>query len=159
MIRFFFAFSRNSMQQQAASSEPVYVISVAARLAELPCWVLRVLDQEGVVVPVRTDSNRRLYSDQDIVVLARVRHWTEIRGVNINGVKVILEIEKAHAEALQAQARANADAPESGRGENAPQAAIASGAVRLALPAPHARCGPRAFLTACRRPAARPKIR
>ena len=81
------------MQQQAASSEPVYVISVAARLAELPCWVLRVLDQEGVVVPVRTDSNRRLYSDQDIVVLARVRHWTEVRGVNIAGVKVIMEIE------------------------------------------------------------------
>ena len=75
------------------NSEPVYVISVAARLAGLPCWVLRVLDQEGIVVPLRTDSNRRLYSDRDIVVLGRVRHLTEERGVNIAGVKVILEME------------------------------------------------------------------
>ena len=74
--------------------EPVYVISVAARLAGLPCWVLRVLDQEGIVVPVRTDSNRRLYSDADIAPLHRVRHLTEDRGVNIAGVKVILEMEK-----------------------------------------------------------------
>jgi MerR family transcriptional regulator, heat shock protein HspR len=75
-------------------NEPVYVISVAARLAGLPCWVLRVLDQEGIVVPRRTDSNRRLYSDADIVTLARVRHLTEERGVNIAGVKVILELEQ-----------------------------------------------------------------
>lgn len=78
-------------------NEPVYVISVAARLAGLPCWVLRVLDQEGIVVPVRTESNRRLYSDADIATLNRVRHLTEERGVNIAGVKVILEIERAAA--------------------------------------------------------------
>jgi len=78
--------------------EPVYVISVAARLAGLPCWVLRVLDQEGIVVPVRTDSNRRLYSDADIVTLNHVRHLTEDRGVNIAGVKVILEMERTRDE-------------------------------------------------------------
>lgn len=81
----------------SSDTEPVYVISVAARLAGLPCWVLRVLDQEGIVVPVRTDSNRRLYADADIALLARVRYLTEERGVNIAGVKVVLEIEKAHA--------------------------------------------------------------
>jgi MerR family transcriptional regulator/heat shock protein HspR len=90
--------------QTASGDEPVYVISVAARLAGLPCWVLRVLDQEGIVVPVRTDSNRRLYSDNDITLLARVRYLTEERGVNIAGVKVILEIEKAHAAASAAAA-------------------------------------------------------
>lgn len=73
------------------------MISVAARLAGLPCWVLRVLDQEGIVVPVRTESNRRLYSDADIATLNRVRHLTEERGVNIAGVKVILEMERAAA--------------------------------------------------------------
>ena len=74
-------------------NEPVYVISVAARLAALPCWVLRVLDQEGIVVPVRTESNRRLYSDADIQTLGYVRHLTEERHVNIAGVKVILEMQ------------------------------------------------------------------
>lgn len=83
---------------QTGSGEPVYVISVAARLAGLPCWVLRVLDQEGIVVPVRTESNRRLYSDRDIAILAHVRHLTEGRGVNIAGVKVILEMERTSAQ-------------------------------------------------------------
>ena len=86
---------------QASGSEPVYVISVAARLAGLQCWVLRVLDQEGVVVPVRTDSNRRLYSDNDITLLARVHHLMVDRKVNINGIKVILEMEREQQQADQ----------------------------------------------------------
>lgn len=73
--------------------EPVYVISVAARLAGLPAWFLRVLDDEGVVVPKRTDSSRRLYSARDLSRLARVRYLTEDRKVNIAGIKVIFEME------------------------------------------------------------------
>lgn len=72
---------------------PVYVISVAARLSGLPPWMLRLLDQEGIVVPTRTDKNRRLYSDNDIARLERVRYLTEERGVNMAGVRVILEME------------------------------------------------------------------
>jgi MerR family transcriptional regulator/heat shock protein HspR len=72
---------------------PVYVISVAAKLSGLPAWMLRLLDQEGVVIPTRTDKNRRLYSDNDIVRLERIRHLTEERGVNMAGVKIILEME------------------------------------------------------------------
>ncbi|BDI30929.1 MAG: MerR family transcriptional regulator [Capsulimonas sp.] len=75
------------------ADEPVYVISVAAKLAGLPSWTLRVLDKEGVVCPQRTEKDRRLYSDRDIAKLARVRYLTEERGVNINGVKLILEME------------------------------------------------------------------
>ncbi len=77
-----------------ASDEPVYVISVAAKLAGLPAWTLRVLDEQGIVAPKRTDKNRRLYSDQDIVTLARVRTLTEIDGVNMNGVRLILRLEQ-----------------------------------------------------------------
>ena len=73
---------------------PVYVISVAARLSGLPPWMLRLLDQEGLVVPTRTDKNRRLYSDNDIARLERIRHLAEERGVNLAGVKVILEMEE-----------------------------------------------------------------
>lgn len=97
---------------QTNGNDPVYVISVAARLAGLPCWVLRVLDQENIVVPVRTDSNRRLYSDNDITLLARVRYLTEERGVNIAGVKVILEMEHAGG----SPPRENDDAGDNGHG-------------------------------------------
>ena len=110
--------------QTSSGNEPVYVISVAARLAGLPCWVLRVLDQEGIVVPVRTDSNRRLYCDNDITLLSRVRYLTEERGVNIAGVKVILEIEKA-ATAAQSE-KPSAPRPNSPDGAAALAAAAAA---------------------------------
>lgn len=76
------------------SNEPVYVISVAAKLAGLPSWTLRVLDKEGIVCPQRTAKDRRLYSDCDIAKLSRVRYLSEERGVNMNGVKLILELEQ-----------------------------------------------------------------
>ena len=48
---------------------------------------------EGIVRPQRTAKDRRLYSDHDIARLARVRYLTEERGVNMNGVRLILEME------------------------------------------------------------------
>lgn len=82
-----------SEMKERLPNEPVYIISVAAKLAGLPCWTLRALDQDGVVVPVRTEKNRRMYSDDDISTLEYVRYLTEERGVNTAGVKMILEIE------------------------------------------------------------------
>ena len=83
------------------SDEPVYVISIAAKLAGLPSWTLRVLDKEGIVRPKRTATDRRLYSDRDISLLARIRYLTEERGVNMNGVKLILEMEGIFPEASE----------------------------------------------------------
>lgn len=79
---------------EVLADEPVYVISVAAKLAGLPTWTLRVLDKEEIVRPQRTIKDRRLYSDRDIARLARVRYLTEERGVNMAGVKLILEMER-----------------------------------------------------------------
>jgi MerR family transcriptional regulator/heat shock protein HspR len=77
---------------------PVYVISVAAKLTGLPAWMLRLLDQEGIVVPTRTEKNRRLYSDNDLIRLERVRYLTQVKKVNMEGVKIILEMEEQAAE-------------------------------------------------------------
>ena len=81
------------------------MISVAARLAGLPCWTLRLLDQHGVVVPVRTEKNRRMYSDNDILKLEYIRYLTEERGVNLAGVKLILEMEGRLAQESQQEVR------------------------------------------------------
>ena len=91
------------------SNEPVYIISVAAKLAGLPCWTLRLLDQKGIVVPVRTDKNRRMYSDDDVLKLEYVRYLTEERGVNIAGVKMILEMEGWPNKDSQRKEMANGD--------------------------------------------------
>ena len=97
---------------RTAADEPVYVISVAARLAGMQSWVLRVLDQEGVVVPGRTDSKRRLYSDNDVALLQRIRHLTDVLGVNIAGVKVILEMELVAKRAADAKNNGHAPPPD-----------------------------------------------
>lgn len=85
--------TRPDETREVPDDEPVYVISIAAKLAGLPSWTLRVLDKEGIVCPQRTAKDRRLYSDRDIATLTRVRYLTEDRGVNMNGVRMILEIE------------------------------------------------------------------
>jgi MerR family transcriptional regulator/heat shock protein HspR len=87
--------SDEAQGEATESDEPLYVISVAAKLVKMPTWTLRVLDEQGIVVPRRTDKNRRLYSDRDLVRLARVRTLTEDEGVNMNGVRLILQIEES----------------------------------------------------------------
>ncbi len=109
------------------NDEPVYVISVAARLAGLPTWFLRVLDDEGVVVPVRTDTNRRLYSDNDVARLIRVRHLTRDRKVNVDGVKVILEMESEREQERRRSDDADA-APLAPRNGASPPARLVAGA-------------------------------
>jgi MerR family transcriptional regulator/heat shock protein HspR len=71
---------------------PVYVISVAANLAGVHPRTLRIYEDEGLLQPVRTASNIRLYSDGDIERVRCIRYLTRRRGVNLAGVKMILQL-------------------------------------------------------------------
>jgi len=73
--------------------EPVYVISVASKLVDLPVWTLRQLDKAGVVCPKRIGKKSRLYSLKDIKKLEYIHYLMDERKVNIHGIKIILEIE------------------------------------------------------------------
>jgi len=73
--------------------EPVYVISVVSKLTDLPIWTLRQLDKAGVVRPKRIGKKSRLYSLKDIKKLEYVHYLMEDKGVNIRGIRIILEIE------------------------------------------------------------------
>lgn len=72
---------------------PRYVISVAARLVGTTPHKLRAYERAGLISPARTDGNIRLYSDRDIQRLRRINALTQ-RGVNLAGVKLILEMEE-----------------------------------------------------------------
>lgn len=74
--------------------EPVFVISVAARLVEMHPQTLRKYEREGLIAPSRTHSNLRLYSDQDIERLRQVKFLVENRGLNLAGVQMALELTK-----------------------------------------------------------------
>lgn len=78
----------------ARIDEPVFVISVAARLVEMHPQTLRKYEREGLVAPSRTVTNLRLYSDQDIERLRQVKYLVEQRGLNLAGVQLALEVSR-----------------------------------------------------------------
>jgi MerR family transcriptional regulator/heat shock protein HspR len=73
--------------------EPVYVISVVSKLVELPVWTLRSLDKAGIVKPKRIGKKSRLYCLRDLKRLEYIHYLMEDKGVNIRGIKIILEME------------------------------------------------------------------
>ncbi len=94
----------------------VFMISVAAQLANMHPQTLRVYEARGLIEPKRSPKGTRLYSQEDVDMLRRIQGMTAELGLNLAGVERVLslelEIERMHArieemevEALQAQVR------------------------------------------------------
>jgi len=71
---------------------PRYFISIAAELAAVHPRTLRIYEEEGLLCPQRR-NNLRLYSEADIQRVRIIRFLTRRQGVNLAGVKVILQLE------------------------------------------------------------------
>jgi MerR family transcriptional regulator, heat shock protein HspR len=71
----------------------VYIISVAAELAGVHPQTLRIYERKGLVRPKRTVGNTRRYSDRDIRRLQMIQELTQHEGVNLAGVKLIMELQ------------------------------------------------------------------
>src|SRR2546423_6123253 len=88
---------------------PVFVISIAAELAGMHAQTLRSYDRLGLVSPGRTAGGGRRYSERDIALLREVQRLSQVEGVNLAGVKRIIELEQlidelsARVEALTAE--------------------------------------------------------
>jgi len=87
-----------------SETRAVYVISVAAELAGVHPQTLRIYERKGLVLPARTPSGSRRYSDRDIQLLRRIQDLTDT-GLNLVGVKRVIELE-AEVEALRAEVSA-----------------------------------------------------
>jgi MerR family transcriptional regulator/heat shock protein HspR len=89
----------------------VYIISVAAELAGMHPQTLRIYERKGLVRPHRTQGNTRRYSQRDIDALRRIQDLTQDQGVNLAGVKLIIEMQeeldalRLRAEELESQLR------------------------------------------------------
>ena len=81
---------------------PVFVISVAATLAGMHPQTLRQYDRIGLVSPGRTSGRGRRYSARDISLLREIQRLSQDEGVNLSGIKRILELE-THVDALRAR--------------------------------------------------------
>ena len=80
-------------QYELSDDTPVYVISVAAQLSGLHPQTLRTYDRLGLVSPGRAAGRGRRYSLRDILVLREVQRLSQEEGVNLSGIKRILELE------------------------------------------------------------------
>ncbi|HAH86148.1 MAG: helix-turn-helix transcriptional regulator [Armatimonadota bacterium] len=72
--------------------EPVYMISIAARLCEIHPQTLRLYERMGLIKPQRVGSKNRMYSDADIERVRQIQRLTHELGVNLAGVEVILSL-------------------------------------------------------------------
>ena len=72
--------------------EPVYVISIAARIVGMHAQTLRQYERVGLVAPQRTGGRIRMYSRADIARLRQVQRLMNDLGVNLAGVEVILRM-------------------------------------------------------------------
>src|SRR5437764_12029774 len=88
---------------------PVYVISVAAQLSGLHPQTLRAYDRLGLVSPGRSPGRGRRYSMRDILALREVQRLSQDEGVNLSGIKRILELGYELERARQVTAQLHAE--------------------------------------------------
>ena len=72
----------------------VFMISVAAELAEMHPQTLRLYEARGLISPKRSPKNTRLYSFADVERLRRIQQMTAEEGLNLAGVETVLELER-----------------------------------------------------------------
>jgi len=88
----------------------VFMISVAAELAEMHPQTLRMYEARGLITPKRSPKKTRLYSFDDVERLRRIQRMTTDEGLNLAGVETVLELEeqltRARAEVARLRRRA-----------------------------------------------------
>ena len=94
--------NRRSVPKEVSEDAPVFVISVAASLAGMHAQTLRQYDRLGLVTPGRTVGGGRRYSARDVALLREVQRLSQDEGVNLAGIKRIIELE-SHVDALQSR--------------------------------------------------------
>ena len=78
----------------AYEERAVYVISVAADLAGVHPQTLRIYERKGLLSPQRTAGNTRRYSPRDVEMLRQIQRLTQDEGVNLAGVRIIMEMQR-----------------------------------------------------------------
>jgi MerR family transcriptional regulator/heat shock protein HspR len=92
---------RSTTRVSVSARRGVFMISVAAELAEMHPQTLRMYEARGLIEPKRSPKGTRLYSHEDVERLRRIQEMTAEMGMNLAGVERVFELE----EQLEAMAR------------------------------------------------------
>lgn len=84
--------SRDPLDGNLEDDEPMYVISIAARLVGMHQQTLRYYERAGLIEPKRTGGNIRMYSNTDIQRIRQAQRLVDELGVNLAGVDIILRM-------------------------------------------------------------------
>ena len=84
---------RRRVKARFDEEQGVFMISVAAELAEMHPQTLRQYEQRGLIAPKRSPKNTRLYSQRDVERLRRIQEMTA-EGLNLVGVEIVLALEE-----------------------------------------------------------------
>jgi MerR family transcriptional regulator/heat shock protein HspR len=102
---------RTTTRVTVSHDRGVFMISVAAELADMHPQTLRMYEARGLIEPRRSPKGTRLYSQADVERLRRIQEMTNELGLNLAGVERVLELEEQLAratrrlEALERRAR------------------------------------------------------
>jgi DNA-binding transcriptional MerR regulator len=75
-----------------ALDKPIYTISVAAEILATHPRTLMMYEHLGLVVPQRTATNRRRYSQRDVLTLQAIQRLTRQHGLNLNGARYVIQL-------------------------------------------------------------------
>src|SRR6478672_5628565 len=84
---------RTTTRIELSDDRGVFMISVAAELAEMHPQTLRMYEQRGLIEPKRSPKGTRLYSHADVERLHRIQQMTAEMGMNLAGVERVFELE------------------------------------------------------------------
>jgi MerR family transcriptional regulator/heat shock protein HspR len=84
---------RTRVTAKVATDRGVFMISVAAELADMHPQTLRMYEQRGLIEPKRSPKGTRLYSHDDVDRLRRIQAMTTELGMNLAGVERVFELE------------------------------------------------------------------
>jgi MerR family transcriptional regulator/heat shock protein HspR len=85
--------AHRSTRIEVSKDRGVFMISVAAELAEMHPQTLRMYEARGLISPQRSPKGTRLYSQEDVDRLRRIQEMTAELGMNLAGVERVLELE------------------------------------------------------------------
>ena len=82
---------RRAPELNLSLDKPIYTISVASEILETHPRTLMMYEHLGLVVPHRTATNRRRYSQRDILTLQAIQRLTRHHGLNLNGARYVIQ--------------------------------------------------------------------
>lgn len=80
------------MENEFKDSDPLYTIGIVAKKFNISVHTLRLYESEGLIIPYKTETNRRLYSNADIHRIKCIREMIENNGLNFAGIKWALSM-------------------------------------------------------------------